>query len=113
MQFAGRKLVLERLIYVLLTLYAIFASELGADDERLEMLAIAIKFKVVTGHPGKNELFDLFGMHRVQALNFQPCFSNPSVNSDTAAKQATTTIRLSSGATSETPKKPKRKPSIM
>lgn len=113
MQFAGCELVLERPVDMLLALHAVFAGELGADDERLEMLAIAIEFKVFARHPGKDELFDLFGVHRVQALNFQPRFSKLSVSSDAAVKQATTTIRLTSGATSETPKKPKRKPSIM
>ena len=91
---------------MLLTLHAVLADEFGADDKGREMLAVAIEFKVFAGHAGKDELFDLFGVHRVQALSFQPRFSRCSVSRDTAAKQATTTARLVSGATSETPKKP-------
>lgn len=106
MQFAGRQLVPERLVDTLLALHAVLAGEFGADHEGLEVLAVAIEFQVFAGHAGKDELFDLFGVHRVQALSFQPRFNRCNVSSDTATKQATTTARLLSGATSETPKKP-------
>ena len=91
---------------MLLTLHAVLADEFGANDKGREMLAVAIEFKVVADHAGAYKFFDLFGMHRVQALSFQPRFNRCSVNRETAAKQAATTVRLLSGATSETPKKP-------
>ena len=106
MQLPGGELFLEYPIDVLLALYAVLAGEFGADHEGLKMLAVAIESEVLASHAGQDELFDLFGVHRVQALSFQPRFSRFSVSRDTAAKQATTTIRLTSGATSETPKKP-------
>lgn len=113
MQLAGRQLFLESLIHPLLPLHTVFPDELAAHNDRLKMLAIAIEFEKITGHAGQDQLFDMFRMHRIQALSFQPRFSRLSVPQDTTAKQATTTIRLTSGATSETPKKPYLKPSIM
>gem|GEM_PF-4657923 len=106
MQFASRQLFLERLVHALLALDTILADKLGADDKSLEMLAIAIQFKVVAGHAGEDELLDQFGMHAYQFLSFQPRLSKASVNRLVTAKQTATTARLRSGATSETPKKP-------
>jgi len=91
---------------MLLALHAILAGEFGADDNRLEVLAVAIEFEMFAGHAGADKLLDMFRVHLGQALSFQPRFSKPSVRMDTATKQATTTARLVSGATSETPKKP-------
>jgi len=105
-QLAARKLCLERLINTLLALHAVQAGELGADDQRLEVLAVAVEFELLAGHAGTDKLLNMFRIHFGQALNFQPRFSKLSVSKDTAAKQATTTARLNSGATSETPKKP-------
>ncbi len=73
MQFATIEMRLEQTIDVLLTLDTIFSYELGADQQRLEMLAIAIEFQVLAGHASENELFDLIGVHEIQVLNFQPC----------------------------------------
>ncbi len=106
MQLPGGELFLECLVDALLALHAIFADKLGADDQRLEMLAIAVQHKVIAGHACKDEFFDLIGMHLGQALSFQPRFKRLSVTSDTAMKQEMTTTRLVSGATSETPKNP-------
>lgn len=106
MQFAGRQLGLQRLINALLALDAALAGEFVADDGRLEVLAIAVEFEVFANHPGKDELLDLVGVHLRQFLSFQPRFSRCSVRNDTTEKQATTTVRLVSGGTSETPKKP-------
>ena len=106
MQLPGRQFFLQGLIHALLALHTILAHELATDDDSLEMLAVAIQFEIIAGHAGQDELLDMFGIHRGQALSFQPRFNRLSVPQDTSAKQATTTIRLYSGATSETPKKP-------
>lgn len=106
MQFAGRELFLERLIDTLLPLNAIFANKFCADDQRFEMLSIAIQGEMFAIHASEYELFDLVGVHWCQALSFQPRFNRLSVSKDTARKQDMTTARLVSGATSETPKKP-------
>ena len=105
MQLPGRELFLEGLVHALLPLHAVFPDELGTDHEGLEMLAVAVEREMFAGHAGADEFLDLIGMH-VQALSFQPRLSSLSVSSDTPAKQAKTTARLTSGATSETPKKP-------
>ena len=106
MQLPGRQFFLQGLIHALLALHTILAHELATDDDGLEMLAVTIQFEIIAGHAGQDELLDMFGIHRGQALSFQPRFNRLSVPQDTSAKQATTTIRLYSGATSETPKKP-------
>ena len=106
MQLAGRELFLEYLIDVLLALNPVFTGKFGANHQRFEMLAIAIKGEMFAGHASENECFDLIRMHSIQALNFQPRLSRFRVSRDTAAKQPKTTPRLISGATSETPKKP-------
>ena len=106
MQFPGGQLFLQGLVNTLLALHTILADEFAAYDDGLEMLAVTVEFEVVAVHAGEDELLDVFGMHRIQALSFQPRFSRLSVPQDTTAKQATTTSRLVSGATSETPKKP-------
>jgi len=105
MQLPGSELFLESLIDALLPLDTIFAAELGTDDQRLEMLSIAVQGEMFAGHAGEDEFFNLVGVH-CQALSFQPRWSRRSVSSEMAVKQATTTSRLVSGATSETPKKP-------
>ena len=106
MQLAGRELFLECLIDTLLPLNAIFANKFCADDQRFEMLSIAIQGEMFAIHASEYELFDLVGVHWCQALSFQPRFNRLSVSKDTARKQDMTTARLVSGATSETPKKP-------
>ena len=106
MQFPGIQLFLQGLIHALLTLHAVLPDKFLTYYQGLKMLAIAIKFKLFTGHAGKDEFLDMVGMHHVQPLSFQPRFSRLNVAMDTAVKQATTTARLISGATSETPKKP-------
>ena len=106
MQLARIELFLQCLINALLPLHAILAGEFGTDDQSLEMLSIAIQRQVIAGHASENELLDLIRVHMAQALNFQPRRSKFSVNNDTAARQATTTSKLFSGGTSETPKKP-------
>ncbi len=106
MQLPGIEFCLEDFVHVLLALDSALAGKFVADNQRLKVLTVTIEGEVFAGHAGANEFFDLFGMHRVQALSFQPRFSRFSVNNDTATKQATTTVRLISGATSETPKKP-------
>ena len=106
MQFAGGELVLQCLIDALLALDAALAFEFGADDDGVEMLAVAVKFEELAGHAGKDELLDMVGMHGFQALSFQPDFNRCRVTRDTTAKQAATTSRLVCGGTSETPKKP-------
>ena len=107
MKFAGIEFCLENFVHMLLTLHAIFADEFGADNEGGEMLAVAVEFEMVAVHPGEDELLDLFGMHHgVQPLSFQPRLRSCSVSPVTAAKQAKTAPKLSSGDTSETPKKP-------
>jgi len=113
MQLAGCQLFLQGLVHTLLTLHAVLADKLAADNDGLKVLAVAVEFEKIAGHTGQDQLFDSFGVHRIQALSFQPRFNRLSVPQDTTAKQATTTIRLVSGATSETPKKPYLKPSIM
>ena len=106
MQFPGGQLFLQGLVNTLLALHTILADELATHDDGLEMLAVAIQFEIIAGHAGQDELLDVFGIHLGQALSFQPRFNRLSVPQDTSAKQATTTIKLLSGATSETPKKP-------
>src|SRR5574343_303005 len=107
MQFAAIEARLEDLIDPLLALHTALADELIADDQCVKMMPVAVEFKVGTIHPGEDELFDLIGVHhRVQPLNFQPRRRSSSVSKETAAKQTTTTLRLFSGETSETPKKP-------
>ena len=106
MQLAGRKFFLECLIDTLLTLDAILTNEFSTDNQRFKMLSIAIQGEVFAIHASEYELFDLIGVHRCQALSFQPRFNRLSVSKDTARKQEMTTARLVSGATSETPKKP-------
>jgi len=106
MQFPGIQFFLQGLIHALLTLHAALPNKFLTYNQGLKMLAIAIKFKQVTGHAGKDKFLDMVGMHHVQPLSFQPRFSRFKVTTDTAAKQVTTTARLISGATSETPKKP-------
>ena len=64
MQFPGSELFLEGLIHPPLPLEATLADEFGTDDQRLEMLSIAIKGKMVAGHASENEFFDLIRMHR-------------------------------------------------
>ncbi len=98
---------LQGLIDALLALHAILAGEFGTDHDRFEVVSVAVEGKVLAVHPGADDLFYLVGVHHVvQALSFQPCFSRRRVSRDTAVKQARTTARLVSGATSETPKKP-------
>ena len=106
MQLASRELFLERLVYALLALDAVFSDELSADNQRFKMLSIAIQHEMFAGHASEYELFDLIGVHCCQALSFQPRFNRFSVSKDTARKQEITTAKLVSGATSETPKKP-------
>lgn len=106
MQLARVELFLEYFVHVLLTLHAALAGKLIAHHSRHEMLAVTIEFEVFAGHAGEYQLLDLFRVHHVQPLNFQPSFNRRNVSMDTATKQATTTARLISGATSETPKKP-------
>ncbi len=106
MQLTRCKLFLEGLVHPLLALDAILSDKFSADDQRFEMLSIAIQGEMFAGHAGEYEFFDLIGVHIGQALSFQPRFNRFSVNSDTARKQAKTTAKLVSGATSETPKKP-------
>ena len=106
MQFPGCELFLEGLVHALLALDAALSGKLSADNQRFKMLPIAIQGEMFAVHASEYELFDLIGVHWCQALSFQPRFNRFSVPQDTTAKQATTTIRLCSGATSETPKKP-------
>jgi len=106
MQLPGGELFLEGLIDALLALDTALADKLGTDNERLEMLAVTVQREMLAGHAGEYEFLDMVGKHRVQALSFQPRLSRLNVSSETAAKQATTTSRLVSGGTSETPKKP-------
>lgn len=113
MQLAGGQFFLQGFIHALLTLHTVLPDEFATHDDSLEMLAVAIEFEKIAGHTGQDQLLDMFGVHLGQALSFQPRFSRLSVPQDTTAKQATTTSRLVSGATSETPKKPYLKPSIM
>ncbi len=63
MQFAGRQLFFKCLVDMLLALDAVFTGEFGAHDDSLEMLAIAIKGKVLAGHAGENEFFDFIRVH--------------------------------------------------
>jgi len=91
---------------MLLALHAALAGKFIAHYGRHKVLAVTIEFEVFAGHASEYQLLDLFRVHHVQPLNFQPCFNRRRVSMDTAAKQATTTARLISGATSETPKKP-------
>ncbi len=106
MQLTRIESLLQYFVHMLLALHAVLAGKLIAHHGRLEMLTIAIELEVLADHAGEDELLDLFGVHHVQPLSFQPRFSRRRVSMDTAAKQVTTTARLVSGATSETPKKP-------
>ena len=53
MQLPGSELFLESLIDALLPLDTIFAAELGTDDQRLEMLSIAVQGEMFAGHAGE------------------------------------------------------------
>jgi hypothetical protein len=53
MQFAGVEFCLEDLVHALLALHAALADEFGADDERLEMLAVAVEFEMFAGMPAR------------------------------------------------------------
>ncbi len=106
MQLTRVEFFLQYFVHMLLTLNAALASKFSTYHRRLEMLTIAIEVEIFAGHASENKLLDLFGVHHVQPLSFQPRLSRRRVSMDTAAKQATTTARLVSGATSETPKKP-------
>src|SRR5574343_88738 len=75
MQFPGGQLFLQGLVNTLLALHTILADEFAAHDDGLEMLAVTVEVEVVAGHAGEDEVLDVFGMHRIQALSFQPRFS--------------------------------------
>ena len=64
MQLPGSELFLESLIDPLLTLNTVLADEFSTDNQRFEMLPIPVKGKMVAGHAGENEFFDLIRMHR-------------------------------------------------
>src|SRR5437773_735833 len=53
----------QRGIHQLVPLHAAAAGELGRDDERLEMLAIADHLHVLTGEAGLDTLLDAFRCH--------------------------------------------------
>lgn len=99
----------------------------GAHDERLPVVAVAAHLEVRAGEAGGDRLFDgtllvaamgsLGAMKEwatlLQARSFQPRCSNTSVSADSAAQHPATMPSESHGETSDSPKKPKRKPSII
>jgi hypothetical protein len=106
-QFAGGEFFLQRLVNMLLALHAALAGKFVADSQPPQNVVRHHRGQVVAGHAGENEFFDLYrGASWFRLLISSPASAGFSVSTDTAAKQAKTTPRLISGATSETPKKP-------
>ena len=64
MQFPGIKLRLEYLVHPLLALNTAFAGEFFADNQRLKMTTIAVKFELFAGQARAYQLFDLIRMHK-------------------------------------------------
>ena len=95
--------VAERGIDQLVTLHAALAGKVAANDEGLEVLAIADHLEVLASEPGLDSRLDAF---RSYHLSLYPDLSSSTQSNDTKKKLAATTARLVQGDRSDAPKKP-------
>ena len=59
MQFAAVEMGAQNVVHPLLTLYATLAGELGTDDYRLKMVAVAFDLQVLARQAGGDQFLDL------------------------------------------------------